>query len=112
MIAENTFNDCLHIEHTRVKRGLFLPRQVVFRLNSQVLAQLEAAKTENVSLVINPSRLTQLRFYAFLNSGLSELENFKDQQHFLEIVIIAFLCDLCYQLYQRRIADNSCSQPD
>ena len=84
MIAEDTFNDCLHIEHTRVKRGLFLPHQVVFRLNSQVLAQLETAKTENVSLVINPSRLTHLRFYAFLNSGLSELENFKDQQHSLE----------------------------
>ena len=84
LTAQEILNSCLEIEKTRINRKFVLPRRIVFRLNPDVLQQLEEIKAENLELPMDGQNLDNLRYYILLNSNFPEILKFKEQQHSLK----------------------------
>ena len=81
LTAKDVLSSCMEIEKTRINRRFFLPRQIIFRLNPNILGQLEAIRAKNANLTINPDFIVSLRCYALLNSGLPEILKIEDRHY-------------------------------
>ncbi|MGL5940574.1 MAG: hypothetical protein ACRC2S_09340 [Waterburya sp.] len=70
-----SLNSCIQIMEVKINRRLTLPRQINFRLNADILKQIEYIKAQNQQLKLSKSKLTTLRYYTLLNSSLESKAN-------------------------------------
>jgi hypothetical protein len=68
-------NSCIQVAEVRINRRLTVPRQINFRLNGDILEQIEQIKTKNQQLKLSSSNLATLRYYTLLNSLLKTKVN-------------------------------------
>jgi hypothetical protein len=68
-------NSCIQVTEMRVNRRLTIPHQINFRLNGDILAQIEAIQAKNQQLKLSKSKLATLRYYFLLNLPLDTKAN-------------------------------------
>lgn len=68
-------NSCIQIEEARISRRVSIPRQVYFQLTPQVISQIENLRDSKQEFKFDPETLTNLRYYALLNSDLPYQQN-------------------------------------
>ncbi len=76
--ATNILNSCIQIDRAKINHKLFIPYQIVFRFNPEILSQIEQAKENNYKFTLSPSNLADLRYYVLLNYFSAEQLNFHE----------------------------------
>ena len=82
------FNSCIQIDRAKISHKLTIPRQIVFRLDPEILSQIEQAKENNYKLTLCPNNLADLRYYILLNYFSAEQLNFNDRLHRAKLMSI------------------------
>ncbi len=77
-VDSNILNSCIQIDRAKINRKLTIPRQIVFRLDLEILSQIEQAKENNYKFTLSPSNLADLRYYVLLNYLSAEQLNFHE----------------------------------
>ena len=72
---KDELNDCIEIESDRLSRRLTIPRQVNFKLTPEAIARLQDFKFDRRKIELNSRQITDLRYYALLNSSLLNKRN-------------------------------------
>ena len=72
---KDELNDCIEIESDRLSRRLTIPRQVNFKLTPEAIARLQDFKFDRRNIELDSRQITDLRYYALLNSSLLNKNN-------------------------------------
>ena len=88
LTADNILNSCIRIERAKINHKLSIPHQIVFRLDPEILSQIEQARENNYKLILTPDNLADLRYYALLNYFSAEQLDFNDRLHRAKLMSI------------------------
>ncbi|MGB5633415.1 MAG: hypothetical protein WBM44_10615 [Waterburya sp.] len=69
----SAINSCIQVEEARISHRVIRSHQVHFRLNSELIRQIERVKENNHKLVLSSTNLANLRYYALLNAPLEQM---------------------------------------
>lgn len=69
--SHQVLNSCIQVAEVRISRRLTMPCQINFRLNADLLEQIEQIKAKNQSLKLSNPKLATLRYYTLINSSLN-----------------------------------------
>jgi hypothetical protein len=69
--SHQVLNSCIEVAEVRISRRLTMPCQINFRLNADLLEQIEQIKAKNKCLKLSDPKLASLRYYTLLNSSLT-----------------------------------------
>ena len=78
-------NSCIEIESDRVSRRVTIPRRVKFKLTPEVIEGVLHLKASKGNLKLSSRQITNLRYYALLNSCLQDESRYQHCQP-LELV--------------------------
>ncbi|BAZ45737.1 hypothetical protein NIES4102_27630 [Chondrocystis sp. NIES-4102] len=68
-------NSCIEINESHIHRRLTIPNQIVFRLNADLLQQIESLKAKDQQFQLEAAKLANLRYYTLINSPLEIQSN-------------------------------------
>ncbi len=69
--SHQVLNSCIQVAEVRISRRLTMPCQINFRLNADLLEQIEQIKAKNQCLKLSNPKLATLRYYTLINSSLN-----------------------------------------
>ena len=68
----NVVNSCIQVQEERISRRSTIPRQIYFRLDPDIISKIEKIQENNSKFALSPNKLTNLRYYVFLTSPITE----------------------------------------
>ena len=78
---------CIRLETSRIGRRITIPQQVRFRLDLQVIEQIERNIATNKNLLLPDELKADLRYYALLNLPLKIISSSKRSRYVAELAV-------------------------